>query len=211
MNIFTKLTSHVARHAATAARTGAREAAERQAREGAERVTQRVVKALPPAKPPIALLPPAASLREVGRKVGWVEAGWQRQERAVAALRARSGEGQRLAHVGTWLKAQQQAGLVRHNEVVTSTRQALAHHADGPVVRAAARDLGRTARALEAPTKVLIESSEFILQFVPFRPVFDRLALVKRFSKAYDAVKTDPNSVRRWVKGLADGVPTYRV
>jgi hypothetical protein len=211
MNIVSKLANQAVRQGSSVARRGLQQAAERPAREVAEQATRQAVKALPPAKAPIALLPPAASLRDVGRKVGWVEAGWQRQERAMAALRARSGDGQRLAQAGAWLKAQQQAGLVRHNEVVTSTRQALAHHADGPVVRAAARDLGRTARALEAPTKVLIESSEFILQFVPFRPVFDRLALVKRFSKAYDAVKTDPNSVRRWVRGLADGVPTYRV
>jgi hypothetical protein len=211
MNVVSKLANQAVRQGTSAARRGLQEAADRPAREAAEQATRQAVKALPPAKPPIALLPPAASLREVGRKVGWVEAGWQRQERAMAAIRARSGDGQHVAQAGAWLKAQHRAGLVRHNGMVADTRQALAHHADGPIVRAASRDLGRAARALDAPTHVVFEAAEFVYQFVPFRPVFDRLAALERLRKAYEAVKTDPNSVRRWVKGLADDVPTFSV
>lgn len=211
MNIASKLARQALRQGASAARHGAREAAERPAREVAEQATRQALKALPPAKAPIALLPPAASIREVGRKVGWVEAGWQRQERVVAAIRARTGSDGHGNRAGEWVKGQVRSGLVRHNGMVEGARVALAHHSDGPIVRAAARDLGRTARALDVPTKALLESAEFVLQFVPFRPVFDRLALVKRFGRAYDAVKTDPNSVRRWVKELGYKVPTFKV
>lgn len=203
------IASSLARRALKQGLPAARRAAAASADRPAASVAASAVKALPAAKPPIALLPPAASVREVGRQVPWVEAGWQRHERHWDALASRSGGGRAREAAAAWLAAQREAGKARHNGMVLQTRQMLERQADGPIVRAASRDLGRVARAIDAPTQVVLESAEFIYQFIPFRPIFDRLALIERLGRSFDAVKRDPNSVRRWVKGLADTVPTF--
>ncbi|MEB3198580.1 MAG: hypothetical protein VKP62_15390 [Candidatus Sericytochromatia bacterium] len=208
MSILSKAVASTVKHAMPTAR----QAAVRTSREVGEELAPVAARAAEQAVKPIALLPPAASVREIGRKVGWVEAGWQRQERLMRRMSpSMDGAGDRLglSRARTWMAREGRAGVVRHNQGVVAARKNLEQFSNGPLVRAASRDLGRTARALDGPAHVVLQTADFVYQFVPFRPVFDRLALVQRMSQAYDAVKTDPNSVRRWVKGLGDKLPTF--
>ena len=158
------------------------------------------------------MLPPAATVREVGRHVRWLEAGWQRHEkwmRRVTPNLQKLGDDVNAPGMASALKQAHKRAIERHNGAVIQAGRSLEKFSDGPLVRAASRDLGRTARVLDGPAKAVREVAELVYYFLPFRPVFDRLSFLEGLSRAYQSVKNDPNSVRRWVRDLGQKLPKF--
>jgi hypothetical protein len=158
------------------------------------------------------MLPPAATVREVGRRVRWVEAGWQRHEKLMGRFKPmmqKMGQDANAPGLAATLNQARSRAVERHNGAVIQAGRALERFSDGPVVRAASRDLGRTARVLDKPAKAVRDVAELVYHFLPFRPVFDRLSVLERLGSAYELVKNDPNSVRRWVRDLGQKLPKF--
>jgi methylmalonyl-CoA mutase cobalamin-binding subunit len=158
------------------------------------------------------MLPPAATVREVGRNVRWLEAGWQRHEKWMRRVRPKLqqlGNDVNAPGMASALKQARKRAIERHNGAVIRSGRSLEKFSDGPLVRAASRDLGRTARVLDGPVKVVREAAELVYHFLPFRPVFDRVSFLERLGSAYELVKNDPNSVRRWVCDLGQKLPKF--
>lgn len=158
------------------------------------------------------MLPPAATVREVGRQVRWLEAGWQRHDKLMRRMMPKLqqfGDDVNAPGMASALKQAHRRAVERHNGAVIQASRALDKFSDGPLVRAASRDLGRTARFLDGPSKVVRDVAELVYHFLPFRPVFDRLSFLERLGSAYELVKNDPNSVRRWVRDLGQKLPKF--
>lgn len=152
------------------------------------RMGQRVA-TLPPARKAIALLPPAASLLPTGHvpfdrlRAPWLDAAWRRHRVALGAF--------------------SEGGVTRHNAAVKVARRKVERFADGAFARAASTDLGRLARASERPVYAVVQGVEAARKLAARRPSLAGVV------SAYEAVKHDPNAVRRWLKGLADWMPTF--
>lgn len=158
------------------------------------------------------MLPPAATVRQVGRQVRWLEAGWQRHDtwmRRVMPKVQQLGDDVNAPGMALALKQAHKRAVERHNGAVVRAGRSLEKLSDGPLVRAASRDLGRTARVLDGPAKAVRGVAELFYYFLPFRPVFDRLSFLEGLSQAYQSVKNDPNSVRRWVRDLGQKLPKF--
>ncbi|MEB3284798.1 MAG: hypothetical protein VKN33_05885 [Candidatus Sericytochromatia bacterium] len=158
------------------------------------------------------MLPPAASVREVGRGVRWLDQGWTRHEnmmRRLAPAAQKIGDEAGVSAAGSALQKFHQRNIARHNAAVMQAGRRLETFSNGPIVRAASRDLGRTARALDGPVKATGGVLEFIYYFMPFRPVFDRLSILNNIEDVWELLKKDPNSVRRWVRDLGQKLPTF--
>jgi hypothetical protein len=158
------------------------------------------------------MLPPAASVREVGRGVRWLDRGWTRHEnmmRRLAPAAQKIGDEAGISAAGSAMKKFHQRNIARHNAAVMQAGRRLETFSNGPIVRAASRDLGRTARALDGPVKATGGVLEFIYYFMPFRPAFDRLSILNNIEDVWELLKKDPNSVRRWVRDLGQKLPTF--
>lgn len=93
--------------------------------------------------------------------------------------------------------------MARHNAAVKVAKVKVERFADGPFARAASAALNRLARASERPLDIAAQGIDGIRRLAAKRPSLEQLVA------GYRELKRDPNAVRRWIKDLADWLPTF--
>ena len=152
------------------------------ARAAARPARQAAKAALPPASHVIALLPPGKDL------VPAAFTRWSKHKSPwiAAGWKRHAAMNQRLS----------KAGVARHNHAVVATRRQLEGFSNGATARAAAAELGRFARSGPASTTALAQAAGHW----PLGPL-------KKVASAFLAIKDDPDSLRRWIRGLGNWLP----